>query len=138
VVTPNLREAAVLCDIDLDDIASIADVETLARQLLAMGPRFVLVKGGHLHSTSHVDRAPDLLLSDGDLVVFDSPRIETKNDHGTGCSLSSALAAGLALGRSVPDATRDAKSFVLAALNGATTWRLGEGRGPIDHLGWGE
>jgi hydroxymethylpyrimidine/phosphomethylpyrimidine kinase len=138
VVTPNLREAAVLCDIDLDDITSIDDVETLARQLLAMGPRFVLVKGGHLHSTSHVDHAPDLLLSDGDLVVFDSPRIETKNDHGTGCSLSSALAAGLALGRSVPDATRDAKSFVLAALNGATTWRLGEGRGPIDHLGWGE
>ena len=82
--------------------------------------------------------APDLLVQRRGLVVFDAPRVDTSNDHGTGCSLSSALAAGLALGRTVHDATRDAKSFVLAALISASTWRLGEGRGPIDHLGWGE
>jgi hydroxymethylpyrimidine/phosphomethylpyrimidine kinase len=138
VITPNLREAAVLCDVDVADIASIDDVEKLARLLLAMGPTYVLVKGGHLETLSTTSHAPDLLLSVDELIVFDAERIDTKNDHGTGCSLSAALAAGLALGRSVPDATRDAKAFVLAALSSASTWRLGEGRGPIDHLGWGE
>jgi hydroxymethylpyrimidine/phosphomethylpyrimidine kinase len=138
VITPNLHEAAVLCGVGIDDVTSMNDVERLARLLLAMGPRYVLVKGGHFSATSQVADAPDLLLSAEGLVVFDAPRVETKNDHGTGCSLSSAIAAGLALGRSVPDATRDAKSFVLAALASASTWRLGAGRGPIDHLGWGE
>jgi hydroxymethylpyrimidine/phosphomethylpyrimidine kinase len=138
VITPNLSEAAVLCDLDVRDIASIDDVEHLARLLLAMGPRYVLVKGGHFPTSSSANHVPDLLLSADELTIFDAPRIETQNDHGTGCSLSSAIAAGLALGRSVPDATRDAKSFVLAALSSASTWRLGEGRGPIDHLGWGE
>jgi hydroxymethylpyrimidine/phosphomethylpyrimidine kinase len=138
VITPNLREAAVLCGIDVRDVGSIDDVERLARLLLAMGPRYVLVKGGHVPSTSPAQHAPDLLLSADELVVFDAERIDTKNDHGTGCSLSAALAAGLALGRSVPDATRDAKAFVLAALSSASSWRLGEGRGPLDHLGWGE
>ncbi|MCU1363426.1 MAG: phosphomethylpyrimidine kinase, partial [Acidimicrobiaceae bacterium] len=138
VITPNLREAAVLCDVDIADVTSIDDVERLAHLLLAMGPRYVLVKGGHLSATSSHADAPDVLLSCEGLVVFDALRVETKNDHGTGCSLSSAIAAGLALGRSVPDATRDAKSFVLAALASASTWRLGGGRGPIDHLGWGE
>ncbi len=138
VVTPNLREAAVLCDVDVGDVRSLDDLEKLARALLAMGPTYVLVKGGHLVDAPRPDRSSDLLLSRHELVVLDGPRIETSNDHGTGCSLSSALAAGLALGRSVDDATRDAKSFVLAALEGAVTWRLGEGRGPIDHLGWSE
>jgi hydroxymethylpyrimidine/phosphomethylpyrimidine kinase len=138
VITPNLREAAILCDINIADVATIEDVEQLAHLLLRMGPRFVLVKGGHFHEATPESDAPDLLVSVEGLVVFDAPRVDTKNDHGTGCSLSSALAAGLALGRSVPDATRDAKSFVLAALTSAATWRLGAGRGPIDHLGWGE
>jgi hydroxymethylpyrimidine kinase/phosphomethylpyrimidine kinase len=105
---------------------------------LATGPQYVLVKGGHLRNSTHPERSPDMLLSRDELFVLDAPRVETTNDHGTGCSLSSAIAAGLALGRNVPDATRDAKSFVLAALTSASRWRLGEGRGPIDHLGWGE
>jgi hydroxymethylpyrimidine/phosphomethylpyrimidine kinase len=138
VITPNLHEAAVLCGVGIDDVASMNDVEQLAHLLLAMGSRYVLVKGGHFSASTKIADAPDLLLSAEGLVVFDAPRISTENDHGTGCSLSSAIAAGLALGRSVPDATRDAKSFVLAALAGASTWRLGQGRGPIDHLGWGE
>jgi hydroxymethylpyrimidine/phosphomethylpyrimidine kinase len=138
VVTPNLHEAAVLCDVDVRDVKDIDDVATLARTLLALGPKFVLVKGGHFAHSPDVDRAPDLLVSLDGLVVFDGPRVDTRNDHGTGCSLSSAIAAGLGLGRSVPDATRDAKSFVLAALSGAASWRLGAGRGPIDHLGWSE
>ncbi|HEV3268522.1 MAG TPA: bifunctional hydroxymethylpyrimidine kinase/phosphomethylpyrimidine kinase [Acidimicrobiales bacterium] len=138
VVTPNLREAAVLCGVDVGDVSDLDDVATLARTLLGLGPRYVLVKGGHVANASDGERAPDLLVSLDGLVVFDGPRVDTRNDHGTGCSLSSAIAAGLGLGRDVPDATRDAKSFVLAALTSASSWRLGEGRGPIDHLGWGE
>ena len=138
VITPNLREAAILCGVNITDVVTIDDVEQLAHLLLLMGPRYVLVKGGHFHEATPGSDAPDLLLSAEGLTVFDAPRVDTKNDHGTGCSLSSAIAAGLALGRSVTDATRDAKSFVLAALTSASTWRLGEGRGPIDHLGWGE
>jgi hydroxymethylpyrimidine kinase/phosphomethylpyrimidine kinase len=138
ILTPNVKEAAVLCGVDVGDVRTIDDLHALARTLLAMGPTYVLVKGGHLLDAHHVDRSPDLLLSRDELVVLDGPRVVTTNDHGTGCSLSSAIAAGLALGRGVLDATRDAKSFVLAALEGAAGWRLGEGRGPIDHLGWSE
>ena len=138
IITPNLREAAVLCHVDVRDVANLDDVEALARTLLALGPRYVLVKGGHFAPAPGGDRAPDLLVSVDGLIVFDGPRVDTRNDHGTGCSLSSAIAAGLALGRDVPNATRDAKSFVLAALAGASSWNLGEGRGPIDHLGWSE
>ena len=138
IVTPNLHEAAVLCGVDVRDVTTIDDLSALARTILEMGPSFVLVKGGHFISTPDTYRAPDVLQSRDDLVVFDAPRIETRNDHGTGCSLSSALAAGLALDRDVLDATRDAKSFVLAALESAASWQLGRGRGPIDHLGWNE
>jgi hydroxymethylpyrimidine/phosphomethylpyrimidine kinase len=137
VVTPNLREAAVLCGIDVNDVRTLDDVEKLAHLILAMGPTYVLVKGGHLES-HHADHSVDLLLSHDGLVALEGPRVATTNDHGTGCSLSSAIAAGLALDRRVLDATRDAKSFVLAALEGAAPWHLGEGRGPIDHLGWSE
>ncbi len=138
VVTPNIPEAAMLCGVDVRDVTDLDDVAVLARTLLATGPRFVLVKGGHLLAAASPDRAPDLLLSAEDLVVLEAPRVATKNDHGTGCSLSAAIVAGLALGRNTPDAVRDAKSFVLAALSGASGWHLGSGRGPIDHLGWGE
>ena len=137
VVTPNLREAAVLCGVDVQDVRTLDDVEKLAHVILEMGPAYVLIKGGHLES-HRSDRSVDLLVSHGGLVVLEGPRVTTTNDHGTGCSLSSAIAAGLALGRSVEDATRDAKSFVLAGLEGAASWHLGAGRGPIDHLGWSE
>ena len=137
VVTPNLREAAVLADIDVRDIVSVDDMVGVGRLLLAYGPTFVLVKGGHFAEGGVTERrAPDVLVSASEVVLYDAERVATRNDHGTGCSLSAALAAGLGLGRSVPDASRDAKSFVLAALSGAAQWRLGHGRGPIDHLGW--
>jgi hydroxymethylpyrimidine/phosphomethylpyrimidine kinase len=138
LVTPNLREAAVLCELDVNDLVTLDDVVDAARTILSFGAHYVLVKGGHNEGSAHPERSPDVLLSADDLVVLDGPRVLTTNDHGTGCSLSSAIAAGLALGRGVPDAVRDAKSFVLAALEGAAEWRLGGGRGPIDHLGWGE
>jgi hydroxymethylpyrimidine/phosphomethylpyrimidine kinase len=111
----------------------------LARRLLGFGPTWALVKGGHFveHSLTE-SRAPDILVRGDDVFIFDAARVVTSNDHGTGCSLSAAICAGLALGRTLPDAARDAKSFVLAALTSAADWKLGRGRGPIDHLGWGE
>jgi len=137
VVTPNLREAAMLCGVDVNDVKDHDDMLALAHQLLGFGPTWALVKGGHFAQRSLTDgHAPDVLVARGEVFVFDAERVATTNDHGTGCSLSAAICAGLALGRSVPDATRDAKSFVLAALTSAAAWKLGRGRGPIDHLGW--
>jgi hydroxymethylpyrimidine kinase/phosphomethylpyrimidine kinase len=130
----------MLCDIDARDIAGIDDMIRVAQLILAFGSDYVLLKGGHFSSREHDSitsaGVPDVLVHANDVMVFNAPRVATRNDHGTGCSLSAALAAGLGCGRSVPDATRDAKSFVLAALKGASTWHLGQGRGPIDHLGW--
>ncbi len=136
VVTPNLHEAAALAGTEVGDVHDEDDMVNLARVILALGPRYVLVKGGHFAAMTHADRAPDVMVSAEGVTVFDAVRVDTDNDHGTGCSLSAALAVGLGLGRGVEDATRDAKSFVLAALTSARTWRLGHGRGPIDHLGW--
>jgi len=151
MVTPNLREAAQLCDVDVRDVTTVEDMTALGQQILALGPRYVLVKGGHLAAAEmdasllddHVLETltperlvPDVLVSATDVFVMNSPRVETTNDHGTGCSLSAAVCAGVALGKSVEDATRDAKSFVFAALQGAAQWHLGRGHGPLDHLGW--
>ena len=136
IVTPNLREAAVLCEVDVRDVRSLEDMATLASELLALGPRYVLVKGGHFAAAGIDAPVPDVLRGHEGVTVFESARVATTNDHGTGCSLSAALCAGLGLGRSVHDATRDAKSFVVAALQGASGWHLGHGRGPLDHLGW--
>jgi hydroxymethylpyrimidine/phosphomethylpyrimidine kinase len=138
VVTPNLREASILCGVDVRDISSLEDMHWLARELLSLGPRYVLVKGGHFAASGVDAMVPDILMSSDEVIIFESPRVVTTNDHGTGCSLSAALCAGLGLGRRVNDATRDAKSFVLSALQGATDWHLGQGRGPLDHLGWNE
>lgn len=138
LTTPNLREASLLCDVDVHDVTTQADMVALAETILGFGARYVLVKGGHFVEGSETsEHAPDVLVGGGEVVVYDAPRVATTNDHGTGCSLSAAVAAGLGLGRSLPEATRDAKSFVLSALEGARSWRLGHGRGPIDHLGWG-
>jgi hydroxymethylpyrimidine/phosphomethylpyrimidine kinase len=151
MVTPNLREAAQLCDVDVRDVTTVEDMTALGQQLLALGSRYVLVKGGHLAGAEmdapifddHVLETltperlvPDVLVSATDVIVMNSLRVETTNDHGTGCSLSAAVCAGVALGASVEDATRDAKSFVFAALQGAAQWHLGRGHGPLDHLGW--
>ena len=155
VVTPNLREAAALCGVDVGDVTTVEHMRALARDILALGPRYVLVKGGHFAArrashdgTAHDgampddavpdDAVPDVLVGYDVDDVFEGPRVPTTNDHGTGCSLSAALCARLARGLSVPDATRDAKSFVLEALRGARDWHLGEGRGPLDHLGWNQ
>jgi hydroxymethylpyrimidine/phosphomethylpyrimidine kinase len=128
-VTPNLREASLLTGKPIGDVDDMADA---ARWLADLGPALVVVKGGHLPGAS----APDVVYHRGMLSVLDAPRVDTSNDHGTGCTLSAALAAGLARGHAPDDALAAAKRYVTAALRGAAAWRLGAGHGPLDHFGW--
>jgi len=126
VVTPNLPEVAQLTGVEVEDRAG---QRKAAEALLALGPAWVLVKGGHLRDGDAVD-----LLTDGDTVIeFASERLETVHTHGTGCTLASAIASYLALGRSMPEAVRGGKDYVTGAI--AAGFALGAGIGPVDH-GW--
>jgi hydroxymethylpyrimidine/phosphomethylpyrimidine kinase len=129
VCTPNMREAALLAAMEVTDLATM---ESAARRLAEYGPGVVVVKGGHFGGNV----APDVVLADGVLTVLDGPRVVTSNDHGTGCSLSSAIAARLAQGADTMVAVTEAKSFVARAISGAASWTLGAGHGPLDHFGW--
>ncbi len=127
LVTPNLDEAALLVDRPL---RSEADMESAARELLGRGANAVLIKGGHLDG----DTVSDLLLEKGDYPLWmRAPRIATANTHGTGCTLSSAIAAHLALGADLPQAVRQAREFVRGALEAGATVRTGTGSGPLNH-----
>jgi hydroxymethylpyrimidine/phosphomethylpyrimidine kinase len=126
VVTPNLPEVARLTGLEVTDRAH---QRKAAVELLALGPKWVLVKGGHLADGPAVD-----LLTDGETwLELTSERIDTVHTHGTGCTLASAVASYLALGRSVPDAVQGAKDYVTGAIAGG--FALGAGIGPVDH-GW--
>jgi hydroxymethylpyrimidine/phosphomethylpyrimidine kinase len=138
VATPNLRETALLVGADVAALDTVAAMADAGRALLAFGPRVVVVKGGHLLLGAATDsRAPDVVVTADGAVTLDGARVETPNDHGTGCSLAAAVAVGLAEGRDELDAIRRAKAYVAAGLHGAASWRLGHGHGPIDHFGWG-
>jgi hydroxymethylpyrimidine/phosphomethylpyrimidine kinase len=128
VLTPNLPEAAAL----LGGVAARDEDEmkTQARQLLALGAQAVLIKGGHGSGPESVD-----LLVEGETCTrFAAPRIDTKNTHGTGCTLSSAIAAGLAKKLLLVDAVSDAKAYVSAAISGADRLKVGSGHGPVHHF----
>ncbi|SCF95725.1 bifunctional hydroxymethylpyrimidine kinase/phosphomethylpyrimidine kinase [Streptomyces sp. Ncost-T10-10d] len=125
VATPNLDEAAQLTGITVTDEA---DMRHAAARLLTYGPRWVMVKGGHLPG-----KAADLLTDGEEEHWLRAPRHDNRHTHGTGCTLASAIAVGLAQGRPVPDAVRRAKEYVTAAI--AAGFALGAGIGPVDH-GW--
>jgi hydroxymethylpyrimidine/phosphomethylpyrimidine kinase len=124
VITPNLPEAEVLLGRAVPDAAAMPDA---ARDLLAMGPRAVLLKGGHLPGGTVVD----LLATPEGIEAFESPRIESRHTHGTGCTLASAIAAGIAQGMRLRDAVARARAYVQAAIRSAPG--LGRGHGPLDH-----
>ena len=127
LITPNLDEAALLV---AHPIANRDDMERAARTLLARGARAVLLTGGHLAGGTVID----LLLSAGGAPLWmPAPRIETPNTHGTGCTLSSAIAARLALGDTLVDAVQAARQFVRAALQAGARVRTGSGSGPLNH-----
>ncbi|MCV7230190.1 bifunctional hydroxymethylpyrimidine kinase/phosphomethylpyrimidine kinase [Mycolicibacterium komossense] len=126
LVTPNLDEVRLLVDIDVVDAQSQRDA---ARALHALGPQWVLVKGGHLRSST---MSPDLLYDGTDFYEFDGPRVDTGHDHGAGDTLAAATACALAHGYSVPDAVAFAKSWVTECIRAA--YPLGRGHGPVSAL----
>jgi hydroxymethylpyrimidine/phosphomethylpyrimidine kinase len=128
VITPNLPEAAALLDESV--AADEAAVEKQGRRLLALGCRAVLIKGGHGEGAESID----YLIDRAGVIALAAPRIATKNTHGTGCSLSSAIAAGLAKGEGMESAVRNAKAFVSAAIAAADRFSVGHGHGPIHHF----
>jgi hydroxymethylpyrimidine/phosphomethylpyrimidine kinase len=128
LVTPNLPEAAALLD---EAVASSESaIESQGKRLLALGCRAVLIKGGHGQGAESID----YLVSSGGTIALAAPRVATKNTHGTGCSLSSAIAAGLARGEDMETAVRNAKAWVHAAIAAADRFSVGDGHGPIHHF----
>jgi hydroxymethylpyrimidine/phosphomethylpyrimidine kinase len=125
VVTPNLDEAALLVE---DPVETVAQMEKAGRALVLQGADAALVKGGHLDDEVVVD----VLVTPTDVRHFSHPRIITTSTHGTGCTLSAGVAAGLAHGRPLERAVADALDFVHRAI--ATAPGLGGGHGPLNHL----
>ncbi|MBK9385377.1 MAG: bifunctional hydroxymethylpyrimidine kinase/phosphomethylpyrimidine kinase [Planctomycetes bacterium] len=128
ILTPNLPEAAALLQRSTEEIE--ADPAGACAALRSLGAQAVLLKGGHRSERDAVD----LLDDEGRLLELRGERIETRNAHGTGCTLSSAIAAELACGLPLEGAVRRAKRFVAEGLRGARDWRLGGGRGPLAHF----
>ncbi|HEV8457790.1 MAG TPA: bifunctional hydroxymethylpyrimidine kinase/phosphomethylpyrimidine kinase [Methylomirabilota bacterium] len=124
VVTPNLPEAEALAGIPVSDRT---EMEEAARRIHALGPRYVLVKGGHLKGD-----AVDVLWNGRELRAFSAPRVDSPNTHGTGCTFSAAIAAGLARGQAIPDAIREAKAYVTKAI--AEGFQGGRGVGQLRHF----
>lgn len=127
LATPNVFEAAALTE--TEPARSVDDLAAQGRMLIEAGARAVLVKGGDLSG-----EPVDVLLAEGETRLFRGRRIETRHTHGTGCALSSAIAAGLAKGDSLIDAVATAKAWLEGALEAGNALALGEGRGPPDHL----
>jgi hydroxymethylpyrimidine/phosphomethylpyrimidine kinase len=128
LVTPNLLEAAALLDEPVASSESV--IESQGKRLVALGCRAVLIKGGHGQGSESID----YLIDGGGITTLAAPRIATKNTHGTGCSLSSAIAAGLARGEDMETAVRHAKAWVSAAIAAADRLGVGHGHGPIHHF----
>ena len=125
VVTPNSREAEALTGLE---ISSVDDLKEAAKMLVEeCGARNAVVKGGHLEGP-----ATDILYDGSDFFTYTSERIDTSSTHGTGCTLASAIAAGLAKGMNVPDAVQGAKDYVTAAIR--TSFPVGHGHGPLNHF----
>jgi hydroxymethylpyrimidine/phosphomethylpyrimidine kinase len=125
VVTPNIPEAEVLAGIT---ITSLEDMRDAARRILLLGPRVVLVKGGHLEG----DESIDVAASNDGFFELRSPRLRTVHTHGTGCTLASAIAANLAVGLTDREAITRAKAYIDGAIAHAPG--LGGGQGPLSHF----
>jgi hydroxymethylpyrimidine/phosphomethylpyrimidine kinase len=128
VLTPNLGEAAALLNLPL--ARDEDSMRMQAEKLLAFGVEAVLIKGGHLDGPESVD----LLVLAGGCERFAAPRIGTKDKHGTGCTLSAAIAAGLAKGVPLSEALRESKAYVTAAIAAADRLNVGSGPGPLHHF----
>lgn len=123
IITPNIPEAEVLCNFK---ITSKEDMLAAAKQIAQDYAGYILIKGGHFE-----ERADDLLYHDGTAVWLECEHIDNPNTHGTGCTLSSAIASNLALGKSIEESVKSAKAYISGALRDGLD--LGKGSGPLNH-----
>jgi hydroxymethylpyrimidine/phosphomethylpyrimidine kinase len=128
IITPNLPEAAALLGEPIAE--SEAEIEAQGRRLLALGCRAVLIKGGHGSGAQSID----YFVTSDTTLALPAPRVATVNTHGTGCTLSSAIAAALAKGDNLEGAVRFAKAYVTAAIEAADRFAVGHGHGPVHHF----
>lgn len=124
VITPNIPEAETLLG---ESIATVDDMKTAAEKLKSFGPAAVVLKGGHMEGND----LTDVLLDDDGFHLFETKRVDTAHTHGTGCTLASSIAAGVAQGMALPDAVGRAQAYVVVAIKGAPGY--GDGHGPVDH-----
>ena len=128
VITPNLPEAGVL--LDAEPPRTLAEMHNAARALLRLGPAHVYLKGGHLCG----DDSPDLLYDGQHMIELRARRVHTRNTHGTGCTLASAIAALLPQRPTVRAAAEDAKAYLTAAIAASDSLHVGAGHGPVHHF----
>jgi len=126
VLTPNIPEAEVISCLK---ISSVEDMKTAAEKIRTLGPKNVLLKGGHLDKSTN---AVDILYDGNDFFEFKALRVDTQNTHGTGCTYSAAICAGLAKGFSVIEAVKEAKDYVTFAIQ--NSFDIGKGNGPLNHF----
>jgi hydroxymethylpyrimidine/phosphomethylpyrimidine kinase len=129
VITPNVPEAEVLTGRRMN---TLADMQAAAQDLARFGSRAILMKGGHLDTTDCSDLL--FLSRPNRWVELPGERIASRNTHGTGCTLSAAIAAYLAKGEELEPAVRQAKAYLTAALRAGAAYRLGNGHGPVHHF----
>jgi hydroxymethylpyrimidine/phosphomethylpyrimidine kinase len=129
VVTPNIPEASALCDRPLKQWS---DIEDAAEALAQHGSRSILIKGGHGDQNKSTDLL--LLARENRFVRLTADRIATNNNHGTGCTLSSAIASFLARGKNIENAVQKAKTFMNHAIAAGAAYKLGHGHGPVHHF----
>ncbi|UXI03961.1 bifunctional hydroxymethylpyrimidine kinase/phosphomethylpyrimidine kinase [Photobacterium sp. TY1-4] len=129
VITPNLPEAAALLNTDIPQTE--VEMAQLVEALRGLGAGSVLLKGGHLSQTQE---STDLLISAEQVIRFSHPRIDTHNTHGTGCTLSAAIASFLAQGYALNDAVQHAKTYITEAIRHADELQIGAGHGPVHHF----
>ncbi len=128
LITPNLHEAAALLN---ETVATdLSGMQKQGEKLLALGAKAVLMKGGHTDGA----KASDVLVTTSGVEIFSAPRLQTKNTHGTGCTLASAIAAGLAKHLSLQDAVKQAKDYLHNALLHSEKLHIGQGSGPVHHF----
>ena len=144
LLTPNLPEAQLLlktAGLNLSDPQNVEDIVSIAHQIQSLGPKWVLLKGGHLPLThgrvvttqdSEKEVVLNILVGDSGVTILESPYLQSKNTHGTGCSLASAIACNLAKGMSMVKAVKKANLYVEAGIKTAVD--LGQGSGPINHF----
>lgn len=128
LITPNLHEAAVL--LNVPTAQNLAEMQVQGEKIIALGARAVLMKGGHTDG----EHATDLLITAAGVETFSAPRLHTKNTHGTGCTLASAIAAGLAKQLSLSDSVKQAKQYLHQALVHSEKLQVGQGSGPVHHF----